>query len=409
MTTPPVVFYGNCQMQVLAQAYEIFAAPHTGERVLYVNAGGAHPDIARAGIVIDQITPMGDQAPIAGVPAGARRLRVPVVEGAFLWPFSGERHPDSLRRYPGYHPFSRELGDAWLLRAMARGTAPDAAVAQYLALDIGRAAHLDRRREIALDLQRAREADTAYRFAPLIEKHVRTEPLFRTPYHLGSRLARHMLLTLLDAIGAPPAARQAAALYATTSLFGGSDLPVHPGVAAHFGLDWAGPGTRYAFWRETMLNFEEWAHRFVRCEAYPEMDRAVDAVTRSLPGAPALLAAALAQLPDSPWGLRALAVLHLRANRFAEALAAIERAVALHPDLAGAHATLHDCLLGLGRTEDAIDALREEIRRQPFRIPHRMRLARHLMARGRGEEARAVLASVLALQPGHEQALRLSK
>ncbi len=398
-----LVFYGTCQMQVLAQAYDLFVVPHTGETVTYIAAGRPPTEqtraaAARADIVIDQITPMADQLPLAGVAANARRLHVPLVDGSFLWPFSGVPHPDSQRRYGAYHPFPSEMGDSFLLRAMARGASGADAVRTYLAADVSRSGHVARRYDIALDLQAQREAATPYRFAPLIGAHLRTERLFRTPYHLEWRLSRHMLATLLEELDAPAPARRAVERYYTKTLFGGLDLPIHPAIAAHFGLAWVDAATRHAFWREEMLSFEDYAQRFVECRAYPAMNVAVQAVMRAQPDGQALLDAALADLPDSPWGLHARAVLHNRARDFAAALPILQRVLGLHPGLAGAHASLHDALLGLGREEEAVLALREEVRRQPYRIPYRMRLLQH------GDTAQ--IDEILALQPNHPQAMK---
>ena len=391
-----LVFYGTCQMQVLSQAYEIFAVPHTGDTATYITplrppTPAAREAAARADVVVEQIMPVADQPPLAGLREGARRLLVPLVDGSFLWPFSGTAHPDSARTYGAYHPFPAEMGDGFLLRAMAKGASGEAAVRAYLAEDVARSGHAARRHEIALELQARREAGTSYRFATLIETHLRDERLFRTPYHLEIRLSRHMFLTLLDDLGTSAAARHAADCYYGKTLFGGLDLPIHPAIAAHHGLTWVDAATRHAFWREEMLSFEGYAHRFVRCLAYPAMDVAVQAVMRAQPGAEALLDAALADLPDSPWGLHALAILKLRAREFGAARATLDRVIALHPGLGGAHASRHDALLGLGRTEEAVAALREEVRRQPHRVAPRLRLLRH----GDGAQAQAIL----ALQP----------
>jgi hypothetical protein len=405
VTPPPrhLVFYGNCQMQVLAQAYELFVVPHTGETATHISAlrpptEASRHVVARADIMIEQITPMADQPPLGGVQAGARRLRVPLVDGSFLWPFSGTRHPESQRRYGAYHPFPAEMGDSFLLRAMAGGASGSEAVRAYAGADVVRLGHAARRQEIALELQTRREAGTSYRFASLIETHLRTERLFRTPYHLDARLSRHMLMTLLDDLETAGAARHAVGRFYQKTMFGGLDLPIHPAIAAYHNLDWADGATRHAFWREEMLTFEDYAHRFVQCRAYPIMDAAVQATMRAQPGAEALLDAALADLPNSPWGLHARATLHLRARDFAAAHAVLRRVLDLHPGLGGAYASLHDALLGLGRTEDAIAALREEVRRQPHRIPHRVRLMQH------GDTSQ--IEAILALQPNHALALK---
>ena len=413
-TARTIFFYGTCQIQVLAQACEIFAVPHTGDKIAYATPGrtltqAARDAIAQADIYVEQITPMNDQPRPDGIPATARLLRVPLVDGSFLWPFSGARHPESLARYGAYNPFIAEFGDSWLLKAMANGASPQEAVAAYMIEDVAKTGHADRRFEMALGMQTAREADTNYRFAPMIDQYFRTERLFRTPYHLEWRLSQHMLLTLLSDIGAPAAARHAAEMFATKSLFAGSDLPVHPAIAAHFGLSWTDAATRCCFWREEMLDFEGHAHRFVHCQAYPEMDEAVDAVLHARPHGPALLDRALQTLPDSPWGLHAQAVLDLREGRVRKARVTLNRVIRLYPAFAGAYAHLHECLMQLGRADEALDALREEVRRQPHRVNFRLRLAQQLRSAGLAAEAVVQAEAVLVLQPDHAVARKIVK
>ena len=276
MQYPPlkVGFYGNCQMQALAGVYVRFVYPFTGGDVRYIDAyqpiGVADWEfLAEIDLLVTQKAPMPsptpwDTLPCHTGPAPVRTHLVPHVSGEFLWPFTGRERIDNPRG-PGIENgvWPGEIGDAFLDRQLQADASPEAALAAYLGVDPALDMQLDRRYELALNGLRTREAGTPYRAAELIEAHFRSEPLFRSPNHPGLRLSRHMALTLLREIGAPEDAQARAAKYLTAPIFPITEMPVHPGVARHFGLGWAGADRRYQFYREGAVSFGEFVHQYI--------------------------------------------------------------------------------------------------------------------------------------------------
>ncbi len=320
-----IVFCGNCQMGALERAYRALVCAHTGDEttvVLFQHADrpAAVQAAARADILIEQIWPTHKEGWLKDVNPSARRLRVPSVGAPFLFPFAGVSHPDSARHYGAYHPFDGEFGDAWLVRRLNGGDNPARIQAEYMGLDVARAGHLDRRLEMALGAQRTLENNTGYDFASIIEHHFRTERLFRTPFHAEGRIMRHMLSVLLAELDAPEAVRALVEPYLRSGLFQPRDMPLHPGVAAHFGLTWAGAHLSFRFLSEDYLTFEEWVARFLRCEAHPAVSRGVEAVLQNQAGAEDAFNTAAALLPNSALVAYARGILAKRAGRADEAL-----------------------------------------------------------------------------------------
>jgi tetratricopeptide (TPR) repeat protein len=399
-----VVFFGNCQMAILSAAFARFAGAAMGARAHYVKSRRALLPvqcalIASADVVVEQVTLMDGVMAPPDVPAAARRVQIPVVDGSFLWPYSGTPHPESAARYPGYHPFRREMGDHWLVSRLAAGVAPERAAAEYRDLDIARSAHLDRRLEMALELQALRDAATPFSFAPSIERDFRAVPLFRTPYHLEAPLLRLMLLTLLAELGAPPAAADFVHSHMTRTLFMAHENALHPGVAAHFGLAWAGPGRRTCFWREALITFDQFVDRFSACQAFPEVGQAVDAVACGRPDAAACVEHALALVPDSPWALQAAATLAAKAGDHEAALALLERVLAELPGMAEARFEMGESLLALGHADAALAAFEQAVAEEPFVARRQMRLASLYQRRGEPERAAHARRIAAALRP----------
>ena len=67
--------------------------------------------IAGADVLVTQAAHFAPKTDISHIDTAARRLVVPVVGTPFVWPFSGQGHPESRRRYGKYDPFGGEQGD----------------------------------------------------------------------------------------------------------------------------------------------------------------------------------------------------------------------------------------------------------------------------------------------------------
>ena len=399
-----LVFCGNCQMGALQRAYQTLVSPHTGDETTFVtfqhvDRPASRHAAAKADILVEQIWPTHKDGWLKGVNPGARRLRVPSVGAPFLFPFAGTSHPDGARTYGAYYPFDGDYGDAWLVRRLKAGADPGRIQAEYFELDIARAGHLDRRLEMSLDGQRALDRGTGYDFATIIETHFRTERLFKTPFHAEGRIMRHMLAVLLAKLDAPDAATRLLEPYLRSGFFQPRDMPLHPGVAAHFNLTWASQVVQYRFLSETFLTFPEWVGRFLRCEANPAVSRGVEAVLHNQPGAEDLLKQAATLLPASPLVAYAQGIMALRAGRYHEALHVLDGIAARFPNLAQIHAYRAQCHAALGDPDSEELALRQEIARSQHVRGLYVRLSILLAAQGRQADATTARQHAEALAP----------
>ena len=407
-----LVFFGNCQLHMLQRIYSHFVAPHAGGEAVYVQANvKLRPEharkIAAADVLVTQIIQMAPSTDISHIETKARRMRVPVAGAMFLWPFAGTRHPEHLKRYPGYGPFTAELCDGWIINRLRSAGSVEEIVAEYLALDVARAGHLDRRLEMSLETQAMLEEGTGYAFTPLIEAHYRSEQLFKTPYHPHARLARYMAEIFLAELGAPTVAQDNVRQYLTHNFMVPTEVPIHPGVAAHYRLQWANASTKYRFYSEDMLTFAQWALRVAGCEAYPAVNDAVNAVMAGTADGGAKLAAARILLPESPLVWHAEAVLHTRAGRFDEALVLLRRVAATAPATLRLDADLFECLYGLKRWDEAEAALRAELAARPYQFALQARLAEFLGELGRWDEALGAAEIAVGLAPDRVVTKRL--
>jgi len=401
-----IFFYGNCQAKSLHDAYVAHAVPLLGGVAGWAHSAAplspAHEAaIAAAEVVVVQAAQFTPRTDISAMIApGARRIVVPVVGTPFLWPYCGTPHPESQARYGKYHPFTAEHADSWLLRRLRAGDGPEEAVRAYLAHDAARSAKVARRAEMELELLRERERGTGFAAADFVAGRMRGEKLFRTPYHMTLPMARFMALRFLDVLGVPDAVRARLEARMGDDYYIKSELPVHPTVAAAFGLAWAAPVTRYRFYMETLLTAAQFYARFAHCEAYPQVGQAHQAAIRGAADAAAQVDAAFALVPDSPWLCQARATLLLRAGNPGEALAWAQRARDSYPDLWMIQAQIADCLDALGRPAEAAAALRLEIARQPYSLRLYTALASRQERCGAFAEAAESLARAVDIEPG---------
>lgn len=406
-----IVLYGNCQLVALHHAYNCFVTPHTRDTLTLINpraklTPAEHQHFQQADLVIDQVTDHEWPAAFDVSTVSARRIRVPAVGTPFLWPWTGTPHPQSVERYAGYHPFRAEMNDTWILRAMKAGASPEQAVADYIALDAPAAGHVDRRYEIEMDRQRTRDAATGFNAAPIIEAHFRTEHLFLTPYHFGLRLGRYMAETTFEAVGVPSHCMDRMRRHMTTGFALPFELPVHPAIARHFNLTWAGEHTRYRFFQEGLLTFAQYVARVANCEAYPELADAIVAANRQAPGAAEQMQAQYERVANapypSPWAHRAMGVVRMNQNRLEEAERLLRAALAEHEDNAF-WGSLAECLRRADRLPEAVDAMSREAARMAYHAPTRFTFALLLARAGRPADAIREVEMAIELAPGAQQ------
>jgi tetratricopeptide (TPR) repeat protein len=399
-----IVFVGNCQAAAWREIYKVFVCPYTGDETNFVGicdplTHDGRTSIESADVVIEQVFDIPQQVDLADLRIRGRRHRVPVVGMPFLWPIAGSMHPHHIQLYGVYQPFRSEMGDSHLNRLLEAGVDPDEAVEGYLTADMAKLAKLDRRFELEMDRQRARDLATGYRCADLIESRLRDEQLFLTAYHPRVTVSRYMMTCLLQDMGAPSRCIDLVRWYQTDSFFFKFGLPVHPGVARHFELKWASETTKYQFHSEGSITFEQFVRRYVRCEANLELENAIIAVARDTPDAAARIEAVAASVPSSPFVLIALAQTKMRSGLHEEAAKILEQAIAIDPEVDWAHQLLSQALHHRNDHAGSEAALRQAVTLRPFRSGVQAHLAHVLASRGAFEEAVAAMRAALNFNP----------
>ena len=401
-----VVLIGNCQIQSMTHLYKRFVSKSFDQKLTYIRSYEEINDedrraIEAADIIVEHVQDFLPKADIAGIATKAERIGVPVVNCGFLWPFAGQPHPHNPK--PAFFdggPYGSEASDAYLNRLIKKGVAPEAAVEEYLKLDVNKLVNLDRLCEITLEKQANRDELTGFQIADLIATHFRDEQPFLTPYHPNTRVAVSLAAQLFRKLGATSAeiARMQRAIRITP--FPKEELPVHPAVADHFGLKWAPRERTYTLLSEGKFTFREFADRYVRCEWNAPLQEGIE-LSRAgkFSEAVALLRPALEKSPGSAAGYGALSHALNRLGDKEGAYAANQKAIACDPTHPSYR--LHNGLF-LQEKGDLIGA-EQEIRiaaaLDPFDAHYPGMLAGFLSRQGAHLEAMGVAWQGLAMSP----------
>jgi tetratricopeptide (TPR) repeat protein len=388
-----IVIVGGFQAHAIAGLYERFVAVRTGEHVIRVpRHRRAEPGMADAIRQADILVEQTEQTPPGRSPNGCPVVAIPFVAAPFLWPFAGQPHPSNTPfPFLPSGPYGGEAGDRFLNGLIAEGVGAEDALARYLALDIAREARLDDRLEEALAAQRARdEVAGGWPVAETVAAWFRREPVFLSPTHPNARVCRVMATELFRRLGARPDEIERMARATTRAPMPREELPVHPGLARHLGLRWVGPQRRWRLLNEGSFSFPEWVRRYMRYEWNAALEEGLAASRGAdVARAAGLLQAGLARSPGSAEGQIALAHLMARQDRWEEAIAAGERAVAADPGLAVYRVELGALLARAGRREEAEAMYREAIAVEPWQAKAQVLLAALLSARGEKDAAGA--------------------
>ena len=263
-----VVFYGGRQALRLALAYVREAGDPQGAQWIadhFYPAGAGLQALREA----ERIVSIESGAPAIDAEAleiGAEIIRLPELQCDFLWPFGGQPHNFNFSdSHYSDGPFPAETGDAWLNRALEGPRGLEAVEEDYLALDVARTIDLDRMRDLSLARQAEDDRRYGTDFAARIAAALSAPSLFlgpRTPGpHLFDAQAEITFARLgLQYSGAAEAAPQM------------REPPIHPSVAAHFGLDWARGRVCVENWHGA-VDFVEYVRRYLAFAEGPELEQ----------------------------------------------------------------------------------------------------------------------------------------
>jgi len=404
-----VVFYGNCQAQLLSGLYSRAIAPWTGDESFHVDAYSPLSEesrelLASTDLLVGQIIASGSKDAIDNLPTPAKRHLFPAVAAVFLWPFGCAAHPHNKAFWHlPTGPYAIQKGDGYLNRLINQGVDPDEAVRRYIEVDVSKTFDLDRLFEVSMDQQQKRDELTGYNFGDEIMNNFRTERLFVTPDHPSLPFARRFISKVLEGLGADSDAL--ARVQRCEKLFPIDELPIHPAVVRHFGLRFVEPMQRYQFMWEGGFTFEEYAHRYVRFEWNEELSEGMGlSASKQYADALPKLRAGLLRSPNSSPGLRVLATTLSALGDPEAAVKAAQQAVVSDPNDPHAYAILFHVLLQLGRDIEAESAIRAMIRLDPDTAPNHLALVGLLKRQGRVSEAVASARSAALVEPKNSEA-----
>lgn len=235
------IVHANCQGEPLAEFLRrVPGFGDTHEVRLYTNyifEPIAYQDLARCEVFLyqhlDEGGKWGDLASarlLAHLPATARVLSIPSMFFRGYWPF-----------WQGGENFS--FSDEVLERLLAAKLPKAELLRVYLRGNVVPGPEVEARTMRSLAHERTKEARTPIKYVDLILKYFRDEMLFSQVNHPGERLLSHVgreVLRFLD-VPEPPQGVEAC----MGELYPEFTLPIHPSVAAHWGLSFADENTRY--------------------------------------------------------------------------------------------------------------------------------------------------------------------
>jgi tetratricopeptide (TPR) repeat protein len=389
-----IVLIGNCQMQAMAALYKRFVAPRSHDVLEHVPS---HQDLSednrtaiqQADLVVEQLFDLKPPAATDAVPATTPRLFIPMVTASFLWPFADSPHPkNTFHPFLTSGPYGAEAADSFLNRLILAGTDPEAAVETYASLDVNDRVNLDRLFEIVIEMQQSRDAASGYQIAGLMQQHFRSEQIFLSPCHPNVRIATALAARFFEQLGAERDEIERMQECTRITPFPKGELPFHPSVCRHFGLDFVKPDRRYRFMNEGFFTFREYVLRYMR---YQWNDALEEGIYLSQNGkmteARERLTVAAQRSPLSAAAHDALGGVLSNQGARDDAIIAMRQAVALEPDAASYHANLGNLLRQAHHLDDALLELRCAVSADPGEPHYRVLLA-HLL-RQRGEHAAA--------------------
>jgi Flp pilus assembly protein TadD len=394
---PSIIFLGNFQAHTLYTAWVAYVpGANSYNNRLVDHRSVSDSDriaIGTADVIVSQVSDV-QTYDLESLNPHGKIIRFPYVNGAFLWPYCGHTHPNwgaSLMHECGV--FAGESGDAFLAQLFRSGVRASEAVERYANLDIIKAAKVDRRYEIGLEMQRLRDqkAGIDISVADYIEAKLCRETLFISRQRLARpmfwHLARHIFERLLHTLGEPAQKVMDAECLDYVSPSGHLQTPIHPKIVAHFSLPERPDNYRYRINR-TRLTFDQYTADYINEIFQIDIYTGIQLVnSRAYEAAVPVLKRGLAASPTSPDGAAALSNALAHLGHLEEAL---EMAcVAVHRDVENRDLCIDLAQLYAKRHFDAaaIAVLERALELHPYHIMTNQMLGDLLVRQGKRDEA----------------------
>ena len=262
--------YGNCQAGSIAAVLAKNRALSRTYRTVYLRSY-EHPSegwqtlppgtVEACAIVFEQHDPRsfpyGDQ-----LAEGARVIKFPAMDFNLLWPFTIVNPYNPATRALPYGRFP--YGDRTIVACIDRGMKCEEILDYYLTGWDDYKLDLDHLLLLETARLQARDAHCGVKMGTYAIEHFRGERLFWTVNHPTSRALHVLIERLLCAAfqeGEPERAgdiRPAFSADVSRDPLGEINVPVHPKIAAHFGLEWYDPNERHAAFAGHAFSYMEY-------------------------------------------------------------------------------------------------------------------------------------------------------
>lgn len=251
-----VLFYGNCQMGRLAECFGQIVNFHADCDVAfsYVDSATVEAEAAVSQFGPDKtIFQVTRQQPLA--PAGLNALRVPALFHRPLWPF----YDHDERIIPGViTPIS--AGDALATRLMKECADPREAFDRYKAFEFHGDYDLDRLWERHQYRYRHLDSLSDVQVGEWMDAEIRQRQLFNMFWHPSPETYSYVAGPVCDYLGLAPHHSEIAQAIVRVTESQLPEIPVHPTVAAYYGIEWAPPHRTYED-KLGHLDFDGWLMR----------------------------------------------------------------------------------------------------------------------------------------------------
>jgi hypothetical protein len=192
-------------------------------------------------------------AVLASVSDQAIKIGLPLPQFHPFWPFhtNDPRNADSVK-YP--------YGDAYVLELMRQGLPPEEVISRYMTLEFSSCLDLDRLLSSTITHMRRNERNSLIKIADYIEQNFRDHDLFTTVNHASNKLLLHMtneILRILDCEQIPED------ILSRLDVLVGTQSPVHPAIARHFGVGYIDENTRFTIEQGRDTKFSEYIREYV--------------------------------------------------------------------------------------------------------------------------------------------------
>jgi hypothetical protein len=200
---------------------------------------------------------------VGRIPAATQRITFPYPTFHAMWPFhaSDPRAGKVVDEFGDPNSLLYHYADANVIRMARSGVEPSAAFSQYIAMNVNELGDLDGLMDYFFVDQRPKEDETDIKIIDFVLDNFRRERLFLCINHGSNRLLFHMANQILERTGCRALPLE---LRDQLSEMTPPEIPIHPGVARHFGISWATPETRYRIDSRRYWTFEEYVYGMAR-------------------------------------------------------------------------------------------------------------------------------------------------